>query len=302
VTDDNVIAIYTVEDTGPIPFLVMPFVGGRTLQEMIDRTGALPLEETLRIGWRIAKGLAAAHRRGLVHHDVKPANILLEIGVEGERVKLTDFGLARAGNDTSASLTRLHGNFVAGTPMYMSPEQARGEPIDCRSDLFSLGSVLYTMCTGQPPFRGPNTLAVLEQVCEESPRPIREIDPELPAWVGDLLTRLHAKCPGDRVASAQEVADLLALHLAELNATPSRTEFIPFPIKKKRDAFRTKSQKPNEFRSTNSRLRRRPLAAVAVVLFLLGGLGMGMAEATGLTDLRGTVVGLFSPGGALDAE
>src|SRR5262249_8951579 len=161
-------------------------------------------------GLQIAEGLAAAHRHGLVHRDVKPANILLENGVE--RVKLTDFGLARAGDD--ASLTQ--SGMVAGTPLYSSPEQADGLAVDYRSDLFSLGSVLYAMCTGRPPFRAPSPVAVLKRVCEETPRPIGEINPELPPWLGDLVARLHAKAPADRVASAREVADLLARHLAEL--------------------------------------------------------------------------------------
>src|SRR5437763_14839546 len=209
VTHDNVIDIHAVEDAGPVPYLVMRFIDGRTLQKKLDRTGQLPLKEILRIGMQMAEGLAAAHRQGLVHRDVKPANILLENGVE--RVKITDFGLARAGDD--ASLTQ--SGVVAGTPMYMSPEQAQGEPVDCRSDLFSLGSVLYTMCTGHPPFRAPTPIAVLKRVCEEVPRPIREINPELPPRLGDLLTRLHAKAPADRFASARDVADRLARHPAE---------------------------------------------------------------------------------------
>ena len=217
VMDDHVITIYSVDDSGPIPFLVMPFVVGQSLQEKLDHNGALPLDEALRIGCQIALGLAAAHRHGLVHRDVKPANILLEEGVE--RVKLTDFGLARAGHDSSAnavpSVMRPNASYVAGTPMYMSPEQAQGEPIDCRSDLFSLGTVLYTMCTGEPPFRGPNTLDVLKQICEESPRPVCEINPELPPWLDDVFTRLFAKAPADRIASAVEVADLLALQHVE---------------------------------------------------------------------------------------
>src|SRR5262249_27098676 len=122
VTHDNVIDIHAVEDAGAVPFLVMQFIDGPTLQKKLDRTGQLPLKEILRIGLQIAEGLAAAHRHGLVHRDVKPANILLENGVE--RVKITDFGLARAGDD--ASLTQ--SGVVAGTPMYMSPEQAYGLP------------------------------------------------------------------------------------------------------------------------------------------------------------------------------
>jgi serine/threonine protein kinase len=148
VIDDNVITIYSVDESGPVPFMVMPLVSGQSLQEKLDRTGTLPLGETLRIGWRIAKGLAAAHRHGLVHGDVKPANILLENGIE--RVKLSDFGLARPSDD--ASPTRSSANLVAGTPTYMSPEQALGEPVDCRSDLFSLGSVCTPCVRASHPF------------------------------------------------------------------------------------------------------------------------------------------------------
>src|SRR5206468_12142064 len=119
-----------------LPYLVMQCVAGLSLQERLDRDGPLELHEVLRIGLQTASGLAAAHAQGLVHRDVKPANILLENGVE--RVKLTDFGLARAAAD--ASLTQ--SGVVAGTPQYMAPEQARGEAVDHRADLFSLGSVL----------------------------------------------------------------------------------------------------------------------------------------------------------------
>src|SRR5262249_30845686 len=116
VTHENVIAIHAVEDAGTVPYLVMQFIQGCTLQEKLDRAGPLPLEATLRIGLQTAEGLAAAHKQGLIHRDIKPANILLENGVE--RVKITDFGLARAGDD--ASLTQ--SGYIAGTPLYMSPE------------------------------------------------------------------------------------------------------------------------------------------------------------------------------------
>src|SRR5262249_15626001 len=128
------------------------------------------------------------------------------------RVKITDFGLARAADDASVSQSGI----VAGTPMFMSPEQANGEPLDHRADLFSLGSVLYTMCTGRPPFRAKSTLAVLKRVAEDTPRPIPEIIPGVPPWLCEVIARLHAKKPEDRFASAQEVADLLARHLAQM--------------------------------------------------------------------------------------
>jgi hypothetical protein len=172
--------------------------------------------------------LAAAHRQGLVHRDIKPANILLENGVE--RVKLTDFGLARPVDD--ASLTQ--SGVIAGTPLYMSPEQAAGEPIDHRSDLFSLGSVLYALSTGQPPFRAGGTHAVLKRVIEDTPRPIQEVNQEIPAWLCDLIARLHAKKPADRFQSAREVAELLGQHLAHLQqpgplAMPRAVEKLPVP-------------------------------------------------------------------------
>jgi WD40 repeat protein/serine/threonine protein kinase len=210
VTHDHVIDIHAVEDSGPVPYLVMQFIDGPTLQEKLGRTGPLPLREVLRIGLQIAAGLAAAHAQGLVHRDVKPANILLENGVE--RVKITDFGLARAADD--ASLTQ--SGIIAGTPMYMSPEQAEGEHVDHRSDLFSLGSVLYTLCAGHPPFRAGSTMAVLKRVCADTPRPLREVNPEVPDWLAAVIARLHAKSPAERYQSAAEVAELFGRHLAHL--------------------------------------------------------------------------------------
>src|SRR5262249_4391644 len=161
---DNVIALHAVEDTGPVPYLVMQFIHGKTLQQKLDAAGPLPVPEILRIGLQVAAGLAAAHAQGLIHRDIKPANILLENSIE--RVKITDFGLARAADD--ASLTR--SGVIAGTPAYMSPEQAEGEKVDHRSDLFSFGSVLYALCTGRPPFRAETAMAVLRRVCDDVPR------------------------------------------------------------------------------------------------------------------------------------
>ena len=166
-----------------------------------------------------AAGLAAAHAQGLVHRDVKPANILLADGIE--RVKLTDFGLARAADD--ASLTRT--GVIAGTPQYMSPEQARGEPVDPRSDLFSLGSVLYAMCTGRPPFRAETSYGVLRRITDEEPRPIREINPDIPDWLCGIVAKLMAKRPDDRFQSAREVAALLEQCLAHVQ----QPTVVPLP-------------------------------------------------------------------------
>src|SRR5205823_5906189 len=136
VSHDHIVTIHAVEE-GSSPYMVMQYVPGVSLQQRLDREGPLQLPEILRIGTQTASGLAAAHAQGLIHRDIKPANILLENGVQ--RVKITDFGMARA--VAEASLTQ--SGVVAGTPQYMAPEQARGETVDHRADLFSLGSVLY---------------------------------------------------------------------------------------------------------------------------------------------------------------
>ena len=207
---DHVVTIHAVEESHRPPYLVMQFIEGQTLQQKIDREGALPLMQILRIGSQMALGLAAAHKLGLIHRDVKPANVLLENGVE--RVKITDFGLARAADDMEMTQTGM----IAGTPQYMSPEQAKGEPIDTRSDLFSLGSVLYTMCTGRPAFRAETTMGVLKRVCDDMPRPVREVNAELPLWLEAIVNKLLAKQPADRFQTATEVAELLGQHLAHL--------------------------------------------------------------------------------------
>ncbi len=209
VRHEHVVQTYAVED-GPLPHLVTEFIAGETLQQRLDRLGPFDASEVVRIGRQIALGLAAAHQQGLVHRDIKPANILLQEGVE-EQAKLTDFGLAQTADD--ASMTQ--SGVIAGTPLYMSPEQVSGHDLDLRADLFSLGSVLYGMTVGHPPFRAPSTLAILKRVAEDTPRPIRQMIPEAPRGLCDVIARLHEKSKERRYASAQEVADALATCLIE---------------------------------------------------------------------------------------
>jgi serine/threonine protein kinase len=210
VTHPHVITIHAVGEWRSRPFLVMEFVTGVSLQQRIDDRGPLELKELLRIGVQVASGLAAAHAQGLIHRDIKPSNIMLEN--ELARVKITDFGLARAVDD--ARLTQ-DGTLV-GTPSYMAPEQARGEPMDRRSDLFSLGSVLYAMATGLAAFRGESSVEVIRRVSDGEPAPVRTLNPDSPDWLAEIIERLHAKAPADRFQSAGEAADLLEHHLARL--------------------------------------------------------------------------------------
>ncbi|MEX2138471.1 MAG: protein kinase [Pirellulales bacterium] len=210
VVHEHVIAIHAVAEFNGFPYLVMPYIAGGSLQHRIDSVGPLSLVEILRIGAQTAAGLAAAHAQGLVHRDIKPANILLENGVE--RVVITDFGLARAVDDATFTCSGM----ISGTPQYMAPEQAQGEAIDHRADLFSLGSVLYTMCTGRPPFRAQTAVAVMRRICEDEPRCITQLNPEIPAWLERIVGRLLAKNPADRFQAAAEVSKLLEKCLAHV--------------------------------------------------------------------------------------
>ena len=210
VSHDHVVTIHAVEEADDMPFIVMEYIAGRSLQERVEQAGPMQLREILRIGMQTAAGLAAAHAQGLVHRDIKPANILLENGVE--RVKITDFGLARALDDVQITQEGV----VAGTPEFMSPEQTTGETVSQRSDLFSLGSVLYFMCTGRSPFRGSSLAHSMRRVCEDTPRPIVETNPDIPDWLIEIIDRLLEKSPDARLQSADEVVDLLGGHLAHL--------------------------------------------------------------------------------------
>jgi eukaryotic-like serine/threonine-protein kinase len=228
ITHEHVVAVHHVEEdeASGLPYLVMQLVEGESLQDRLDRVGPLPLADVVRIGMQTAYGLSAAHAGGLIHRDIKPANILLERGTD--HVKLTDFGLARAAEDIKLTQT----GFVAGTPHYMAPEQARGEALDHRADLFSLGSVLFVMCTGKPPFDGSSPYMILRCLTEEEAPPAARINPAVPDWLDDLIGRLLAKDPTARIQSAAEVAETLALRLSEATraaspAAPARPPTAP---------------------------------------------------------------------------
>jgi eukaryotic-like serine/threonine-protein kinase len=291
---ENIVQIHNVEEQ-PFPYLVMEYIPGQTLETKLNEHGPLDVPEVLRLGWQIASGLAAAHARGLIHRDIKPANILLE-GGRDDRVKITDFGLARAIDD--ASLTQ--SGVIAGTPMYMAPEQAQGLALDQRADLFSLGSVLYRMVSGRPPFRAETTLAVLKRVTEDTPRSIQEIIPETPDWLCTIISRLHAKRPEDRIQTAKELADLLAQcqKALELGTAP----VLPWPVvvAEPEDSRAAPQPARTTPTATSRRFAGGVLASAAAVLLLI--VGVGITDATGVTNVRGTVIQLFSPDGTLVVE
>jgi eukaryotic-like serine/threonine-protein kinase len=212
VVHPNVVPIHSVHAEFDPPYLVMPLIAGESLQARIDRVGPLDLGSMLRIASQIADGLQAAHAHGLVHRDVKPANILVEFGTE--RAMLTDFGVVRALDDA----TMTNSGSIAGTPEYMSPEQATGAPLDFRSDFFSLGSVMYAMLAGRSPFRAESALGVLRRVSDDVPRPLKQLNPQLPVWAVDLIRWLHQKSPEDRPATSEAFSTAIRAGLSHWNA------------------------------------------------------------------------------------
>ena len=210
ISHENVVAVHQVERSGEegLPYLVMQLISGESLEQRLTREKRLPLREIVRISAQVAHGLAAAYAQGLIHRDVKPGNILLEDSHDS--VKLTDFGLARAAEDVKLTRT----GFVSGTPLYMAPEQAMGDEADHRSDLFSLGAIMYEMCAGQPPFSGNSALAILRQISDTKHRPLRELNPQTPEWLAETIDQLLAKKPEDRIQTAHHLAELLEFHLA----------------------------------------------------------------------------------------
>ncbi len=202
--------IYNVNATDELPYIVMDLIDGRSLQEHVQKNGPLETKDVVRVAHQIAAGLAAAHEQGPVHRDIKPANILLEKDVS--RVMITDFGLARAADDVAMTQT----GWLAGTPHYMSPEQASGKDIDHRSDLFSLGSVLYFIATGREPFRADKPLAVLQKIGSSDPIAPRRINSDIPDTLDRIINSLLEKDAFNRPASASGLHRTLTQYLAHL--------------------------------------------------------------------------------------
>jgi tRNA A-37 threonylcarbamoyl transferase component Bud32 len=277
VVHPHVLAIHQVQSHARLPFLVMPLVAGESLAERLAARGALELKEVLRIGMQAAAGLAAAHQQGLVHRDVKPANILLEREVE--RAVLMDFGLARAADDVS--LTRY--GIIAGTPAYMSPEQARGEAVDGRSDLFSLGCVLYEMASGVSPFRADTTVATLRRLVDEPPQALASLNPELPPWFVAIVERLLEKDPARRFSSAKEVAALLESCLAHLQH--------PGNVSLPAGVAHASGARPAVAPDRRWSRTRRIATATTIVLAALGGMAAFMMATAEPSDISGEWTG-----------
>jgi len=256
---EHVVTIFQVGMEKDVPYLVMEFLAGDSLADRLKREPALSMSETVRIGREIAAGLAGAHHKGLIHRDIKPSNIWLQTP-EG-RVRILDFGLARP---VTSDVRLTQSGAILGTPAYMAPEQAAGESIDARADLFSLGCVLYQMTTGRLPFAGPSVMAVLQKLAVENPRPPAEINPSVPAPLSDLIVRLLAKDPAQRPASAQAVVDELGtLERSKVcEATPEATASLSAPA----PSSPASAQSTKAVSASRPASRHRRLLAAAAVL------------------------------------
>jgi serine/threonine protein kinase len=188
VEHENIIPIWQVAEDRGVPFLAMPLLNGVSLDEALKMGVPLPLPMVFGIATQVADGLAAAHAAGLIHRDIKPSNIWLEMNADGSfrRARILDFGLARL-ESGDGGLTK--SGMILGTPAYMAPEQARGQKVDGRADLFSYGATLYQMTTGRRPFTGTDELSLLTSLAIDIPTPVRQVNPSVPGPLSDLIDR-----------------------------------------------------------------------------------------------------------------
>ena len=220
-THANIVTVHDIGDDGARPYVVSEFVAGGDLQDKLRNTGGpLPLAEAVAIGEDLCKALATAHRRGVIHRDIKPGNIWL---AEDGSSKLGDFGIAQAADRSRLTMT----GTVMGTAAYMAPEQAQGREITARCDLYSLGCVLYEMVTGRPPFVGDDPMKVVSQHVHAQPTPPSQHNAEVPSDLERLILRLLAKAPEGRPASADEVLEELERIETALPALPTRAVHLP---------------------------------------------------------------------------
>jgi len=279
---EHLVPVYHAEQQGDTVFYAMELLEGESLADRLKRKEPIDTEEIVRVGREVAAGLAYIHQQGLVHRDIKPPNIWLEAipgrvaspgRKSGEyRVKILDLGLVRAVHEDIA-LTQA--GIVVGSVGFMSPEQARGDSIDGRSDLFSLGCVLYHLCTRAQAFDGASTIAVLTALAVSKPRPIRELNPDIPQPLAKLVMELLAKDPNDRPASADEVRQRFE-RLSQRAATleTAKRDGLPRPSERARKPVppTTLRERPRRTKVTVQRPARWmiPLAAGVVACMLLG--------------------------------
>lgn len=226
----NIVTIFDVGRAGVTPYITMEFLEGETLSDVLSAGRRIPLKQTIRIGIALANALDYAHRRGVVHRDMKPGNILLMPG--DAAAKIADFGIARM--DSSDELQKTQAGMVLGTPRYMSPEQARGEETDGRTDLFSVGVILYELLSGRRAFDASTVTSLLLQITQSDPEPIRKVAPNLPVGLRRIVTKLLDKKPEKRFQNGAELSAALTRELEavlEQEQEHARNKYVPLKVK-----------------------------------------------------------------------
>ena len=219
----NIVTIYDVGKSGDVAYIAMELLEGRELREIMNEGTLLPIDQVLNIVAQVARGLAYAHEHEIVHRDVKPSNIMV---IRDGQVKITDFGIARM----ASSSVRTQTGMVLGSPKYMSPEQVMGKALDQRSDIFSLGVMLYEMLTGQAPFDGENVNAIMYQTLNAVVAPPNMQNPAVPEMVNFIVAKALAKGVEDRYQSAKDLADDLRACLDTLPRTGQRADLSKSPV------------------------------------------------------------------------
>jgi serine/threonine protein kinase len=300
IKSDHVVTIFDVDEDNGIPFIAMEYLQGMSLDQHLRQVGVITIEQAMRIGREVAIGLAAAHQRGLIHRDIKPANLWLE--APNGRVKILDFGLARHEEEV-ASLTEGSSSIAAaesdsgtdqltstgalvGTPAYMSPEQARGRKLDQRSDLFSLGAVLYRLVIGRLPFTGATRTAVLLSLAMDEPPPVRELNPDVPESLAKLIGRLLAKEPAARPESAKAVvAAFEQMSAPSVSGSGQHVVFVPIAVEAQEESVWEQIDEPPstiQDMPSGSREKRRSRASVWPIVASVVGLLLVVALAIGI--------------------
>jgi len=208
-----------IDEPSQTPYLVMEFIQGQSLEKLLEK-GSIPCSKACAWAAEVATALAVAHRKGVIHGDVKPANILI---TEDDRIKLTDFGMARLASRDSKDTPLL------GSPAYWCPEQIVGKPQDARSDIFSLGVVMYEMVTGHRPFDADSLQGICSRILSSTPLPPSHANPSVPAAFNELIASCLAKDPSQRCASAETLAE--RLHPLSRRNAPSQTEAQPSSLR-----------------------------------------------------------------------
>ena len=283
ISSDYVVNIHEADEIDGTPYIALQFLQGSPLDEYLKKKGTPSIPQIMHMARETALGLAAAHKLGIIHRDIKPANLWLE--APNGRVKILDFGLAKPVVGTEG-IELTGSGAVMGTPAYMSPEQGLGKAVDGRSDLFSLGCVLYRLCTGKLPFEGSTLMATLMLIATEEPKPVRELNPTVPEPLADLIRRLMAKKAADRPASAMEVAKELgrlsdAEKKPEGSAAQPQVVYVPMAVSVQEENPFQDIEEPTEYVSEPARPKAPPKPPRKFPALLVGLLCLGFLAVLG---------------------